>query len=244
MIDITIITSIFKGGNHILGFLQNIVNQTVFDRCELYLLDANSPDNEYKTVKEFQKKYSNIKYERLDHDPGIYPCWNYMIQNSNSPYITNANLDDRLFNNCLEKHINFLNDNSNLDVAYCYNVLVEKENVTPEDLTGTQRIFTTGEFSIQNLLQANLPHNHPVWRRSIHDRFGLFSDEYVSGSDWDFWLKCAFGGVKMGLIKEPLGIYYKNPNGMSTKESNMQRNLQEVSDIRNKYLNLFRSNNV
>ena len=85
------------------------------------------------------------------------------------------------------------------------------------------------------MLQCNLPHNHPVWRRSLHDKFGYFSTEYVSGSDWDFWLRCTVGGTQMRLIKQVLGIYYQNPEGMSTKQENMERNLQEVFDIRHKY---------
>jgi len=39
----------------------------------------------------------------------------------------------------------------------------------------------------------------------------------------------------MHLIEKVLGIYYKNPEGVSTKKENMERNLQEVWDIRNKY---------
>ena len=63
MSKITIITSVYNGGKHIKGFLENIVRQTIFDECELFLLDANSPDNEYEVIKEYQKKFSNIKYE-------------------------------------------------------------------------------------------------------------------------------------------------------------------------------------
>ena len=29
------------------------------------------------------------------------------------------------------------------------------------------------------MLQCNLPHNHPVWRRSLHDKFGYFSTELI-----------------------------------------------------------------
>ena len=40
----------------------------------------------------------------------------------------------------------------------------------------------------------------------------------------------------MSLIKEPLGIYYKNPEGISTKAENMKRNLKEVQQIRERYI--------
>jgi len=45
----------------------------------------------------------------------------------------------------------------------------------------------------------------------------------------------------MELIPEKLGIYYRNPEGMSTKPENMDRNLQEVRDIQRSYMGL-RSN--
>ena len=67
---ISIITSLYKGGAHIKGFLDDIVNQTIFKKeCELIIIDANSPDNEKDTILEYQKKYPNIVYCRLDDDP-------------------------------------------------------------------------------------------------------------------------------------------------------------------------------
>ena len=74
-----------------------------------------------------------------------------------------------------------------------------------------------------------------MWRKSLHEKYGWFSNDYKSGSDWDFWLRCGAGGAKMHLIEQVLGIYYKNPEGVSTKEENMERNLKEVAEIRDKY---------
>ena len=37
---------------------------------------------------------SNIVYEKLDEDPGIYGVWNKAIEMSSGEYITNANLDN------------------------------------------------------------------------------------------------------------------------------------------------------
>ena len=88
------------------------------------------------------------------------------------------------------------------------------------------------------LLECNLPHNHPLWRRSLHDKFGYFNEDYQSGSDWDFFFRCGVGNVGMKLIPKVLGIYYKNPEGMSTKKENMKRNLEEVYIIKNKYRQL------
>ena len=42
-------------------------------------------------------------------------------------------------------------------------------------------------------------------------------------------------GKEFFFIPEVLGIYYRNPEGVSTKQENMDRNLKEVYDIREKY---------
>lgn len=232
---VTVLTSIFRGHKHLPSFLQDIIKQTIFDQCEWFLLDAASPDDEYSIIQPYLKQYKNIRYERLEQDPGIYGCWNDMIKNSDSDYLTNANIDDRMFPMCLEEHVNELDNDYNTDVVYCYNVRSHTPNLKPDDINSSHELFATAPFHPKLMLQCNLPHSHPVWRRSLHDKFGYFSTEYASGSDWDFWLRCTVGGVQMRLIKQVLGIYYQNPEGMSTKKENMERNLQEVFDIRHKY---------
>lgn len=234
---VTIITSIYNASAYMYDFLENIVDQTIFSECQLYLMNGNSPesDKEEEIIKKFSS-YKNIKYAKLDKDPGIYGCWNKMIQDSNSEYITNANTDDTLLPDCIEKHVKLLDYYQNIDVAYCYNAIGCMSNHPYTMLGECKYIFPTAEFSLDHILQANLPHNHPVWRRSLHEKFGYFEDKkYISGSDWDFWLRCASGGVQMKLIPEVLGIYYQNPNGMSTKKENMARNIEEVQKIKNFY---------
>jgi len=241
MYKVTIITSVYNASKHLLGFLDNIVEQTIFDQCELFLMNGNSPEAkiEDSIILPYTSQYNNIRYEKLNKDPGIYACWNLMIQNSESTYITNANVDDRIMPDCIEKHVNLLDSKSEIDVAYCLNIRSHLPNTQPWMVTGNEEVFPTASFSKELMLQANLPHNHPVWRRSLHERFEYFEEEkYKSGSDWDFWLRCTMGGSKMELIPEKLGVYYQNPEGMSTKQENMDRNLKEVRDIRNYYLGL------
>lgn len=243
MYKVTIITSIYKSSKYLDGFLENITSQTIFKDCELYLINGNSPEYkiEESIIDPYLKSFNNIRYERLDKDPGIYACWNLMIKNSNSSYITNANTDDRIMEDCIEKHINILDNNPNIDVVYCYNIRSHVPNTQPWMIVGNEDIFPTAPFSKQLMLQANLPHNHPVWRRSLHDKFGYFEEKkYVSGSDWDFWLRCTSQDSQMQLIPEKLGIYYQNPDGMSTKQENMDRNLKEVQMIREHYLGIIK----
>jgi len=243
-VQITVLTSLYKASKFLPQFMEDILNQTFFDQCQWFLLDAASPENEYSIIQPYLTKYSNIRYERLDKDPGIYACWNYMIRNSDSPYLTNANVDDRMFPTCIGEHAEELDKSLDVDVVYCYNAMVTQPDFTYKDIqnhiiNSQVNVFPTTEYSLDALLQGNLPHNHPVWRRSLHNQFGYFNEQdYKSGSDWDFWLRCGVGHVQMKLIPKVLGVYYKNPEGISTKQENMKRNLEEVYAIKNKYMEL------
>jgi cellulose synthase/poly-beta-1,6-N-acetylglucosamine synthase-like glycosyltransferase len=94
---ISIITSVYDGDDHIEGFLEDITRQTIFkEKCELILINANSPGNEEEVINQYLKKFpDNIVYKRLDKDPGIYGVWNMGIELSTGEFLTNANLDDR-----------------------------------------------------------------------------------------------------------------------------------------------------
>ena len=235
---VTIITSLFKASSFLEEFLENVVDQTVFSQCELYLMDANSPENECEIAEPFLKKHSNIKYKKLNKDPGIYGCWNLMIKDSDSEYITNCNVDDKMYPTCIEEHIGLLDKEKNIDVAYCYNAIQDKLPICLTDREERREVFATADFFWELLLEYNLPHNHPVWRRSLHERFGYFNEtDYISASDWEFWLRCAQGGALMKLIPKTLGVYYRNPNGISTKKEDLPEKLKEVEGIRLKYSN-------
>ena len=54
------------------------------------------------------------------------------------------------------------------------------------------------------------------------------------------WLRCASMGMKFKKIHIPLGLYYFNPKGISTKEENRQWKEQEEKEINDKYSRILR----
>jgi hypothetical protein len=163
-------------------------------------------------------KYPNVKYHYLSPDPGIYAVWNMVCRAAVTPYITNANVDDRLYPKCLEKHVALLDEKPEIDLAYCKNrcTVIRNDDIDAKIRRGS---YPTYKFDPKRMLRGNLPHNHPVWRKSLHDKFGYFDDTIYSAADWEFWLRCVAGGSQFELIPEFLGLYYWNPDGIST--SNM-----------------------
>ena len=89
------------------------------------------------------------------------------------------------------------------------------------------------------MLQGNLPHNNPMWKKKLHDDFGYFEEKYNSAADWDMWLKCALGGSKFMKLNEILGIYYYNPKGISTNPENNDWKRKEELEIYKKYQKVY-----
>ena len=216
--QLTIITSLYKGEKYINTFLENVTNQTIFDQSQLFIIDANSPQNEYEIIKKYLENYPNIKYVRLDNTIGIYESWNLAITESVSEFLTNANVDDLHRNDALELKVQCLRDNPMVDVVYSDIYYSFIPNLTFEvvEKGGIKtNLPTANKF---NLLNFNSPHNSPMWRRSLHDRVGYFDPTYKSAGDHEFWLRSAFSGATFMKIKDPVVVYYQNPDGMSTQQ--------------------------
>jgi hypothetical protein len=232
---VSIITSVYDGDEYIRGFMEDITNQTVFDNCELIMIDAASPGNEEEVIREYMEKHDNILYKKLDEDPGIYGAWNEAIKLATGEYITNANLDDRKAPWSLERHASELYLNEHVDLVYADSFITNKPNETFDENSSDGRRYNFEQFSKEAMLRGNQPHNNPMWRRSLHDEHGSFSDNYKSAGDWEFFLRTAFAGAEFKKIDDVLGLYYFNPRGISTNMENFSWKQKEEREIYQTY---------
>ena len=234
---ISIITSVYDGDEFIRPFLEDITSQTIFEeKCELILINANSPGNEEAVINEYIKKYpNNIVYKKLEEDPGIYGVWNMAVKMATGEYLTNANLDDRKTPTSLEMHAKELFANKDVDLVYADMFLTEKPNEVFERNSSEGRRYNFADFSYDNLKMSNLPHAAPMWRKSYHEKYGYFDDKYRSAGDWEMWLRGASQGSKFKKIHNILGLYYFNPKGISTNPENFSWKDKEEKEIFMKY---------
>tara|TARA_R100001082_G_scaffold103379_1_gene74020 strand:- start:6377 stop:8335 length:1959 start_codon:yes stop_codon:yes gene_type:complete len=235
---ISVITSVYNGDDYIKPFLEDMVNQTIFDKCELILVNANSPGSEEEVIREYMDKHDNIIYKKLDEDPGIYGTWNEAIKLCTGEYITNANLDDRKAPDSVERHAKELYLNPDVDLVYSDSFITDQPNETFNSNSAAGRRYNFLPFSFENLKTVNMPHNNPMWRADIHEKCGEFDDKYRSAGDWEFWLRAASQGSKFKKINDILGLYYFNPEGVSTNPDNFEWKMQEEQEVYNKYKDL------
>ena len=85
------------------------------------------------------------------------------------------------------------------------------------------------------MIRGNQPHNNPMWRKTLHEKYGLFDSKYKSAGDWEFFLRSTFGGSKFKKMSAAYGLYYFNPKGISTNADNSSWKREEEREIFKKY---------
>ena len=82
----------------------------------------------------------------------------------------------------------------------------------------------------------------PVWKKSVHLKYGYFDDKYSAAADWEFWLRIVNGGENFLKLKKDLGAYYFNPNGISTNKKHAKDRFAEEKEIFFKHEKVFGDN--
>ena len=227
---VSIITSVYKGDEFIAGFLADIVQQTIFDECELLIINANSPGNEEPIILEYCSMYPNIVYERLEVDPGLYGVWNYAIKKARAPYITNANVDDRRNPESLEMHARALDEDATIDLVYSdfYGTYVANETF---ECNSSYGVISYDEFAPERMNKC-LPGPQPMWRKSVHVTCGYFDESFFSSGDLEFWNRLARCGIRFKKVPGISGLFYQNPRGISTDQDTEKVQRRDAENAR------------
>lgn len=236
---ISIITSVYKCKKFISGFMNDITNQTIFNNCELIIIDANSPENEIDIIRPFLEKYKNIIYIKENTRISVQQSMNKAINLCSGEFITIASTDDRHHPEALEilsKHLFYNND---IDLVYSDCKLSLNENETFEECKSTNRYeHSIFDFSPENMIKC-LPGPMPMWKKTMSIKNGKFDESLKFAGDWEFWLRCVKNGSKFKKIKKTLGLYYFNPNGLSTSSENRKERFEEERKIFSNYRDIF-----
>jgi glycosyltransferase involved in cell wall biosynthesis len=225
--------SVYQGEDFLEGCLRNLVEQTLFARGELrvVVIDAHSAGQEKQITQSFRRAYpQRILYRRLWRRRSLYYAWNLGIRMTSSPYLTSANVDDRHRPDALERMVEVLEAKDDLDGVYADQKITECPHETFAENSATER-WGWPDYDPAILRRRCILGPQPVWRRSLHDRFGPFDASFASAGDWEFWLRCS-GDARFHRIPEVLGLYYRNPRGL---EAANPRAEAEDREIRRRY---------
>jgi GT2 family glycosyltransferase len=224
---VSAIASLYRGGDFIGQFLENVTSQSIFESCELIIIDADSPEDEFSMISRYMERFPNIVYHRTPTRIGIYEAWNLGVEMARGRYITNTNLDDLRRSDSFERQVEILEKFPFVDVVY-QDFYYSFDGTA--DFDKTAAVGVQSQLPIvtpYNLMRSNSPHNAPMWRRTVHDDVGMFDASYRSAGDYDFWLRAIQAGKVFYKVNDPHVVYFVNPEGLSTRPNT--RGIEEAN---------------
>lgn len=227
---VSFITSLFNGGEFLPGYLENVLVAAREAKGEIIIIDANVDDHDSRVVMKFLDEHPDarnyIDYVKLDRDPGLYECWKIGIERARADLITNANIYDRRCPQHTARLVRLLNDHPEYAGAcgsiscvtsdgtggwftlYDNQLWFFGEGISKIGFDDLYRVNERGEARSRDVL-----HCMPVWRKSLHDRYGYFDEAaYGTSADWAFWLKCTKAGEQFVFDEGAFGRCFLNPN--------------------------------
>jgi len=244
-IGCTLVTSVFRSDPFIRGFINNSVALTGYDDLidHIFLVSKLS-ETEVAALSDLLHRHPNVMVIWNRDDPGLYNCWNIGIRLSRRDYISNANVDDlrdprhvvTLIRD-LEMHPEALVAATALNPFHQYpedGGLPQERAGWYSDRAGPFGFFDLAQLSAEEpltLVPHNMPHCMPVWRRSLHDRYGWFDElRFGTYADWAFWLKVLQDGATGWMEREALSFYFVNPTSHNRRGSDLERLHKLVED--------------
>ena len=216
----TAIISTYNGSKFLKGCLDDLIKQKLFSRgfLEIIIIDSFSEENEHEIASPFIDEHSSIQYLRTPTREGMYKAWNRGIKLAKGKYISNANVDDRHDDNCLDKLVDHLEKHPDSDIAYgnLFKSVIHNESFDQNDKSIP---CTSQQFFAGSLLLHDFSGAQPVWRKSIHEKIGFFDESYDVAGDYEFVLRALTHGCKFSYVEKAEGLMLWHKNALSTKNS-------------------------
>ena len=221
---------VYNGQNYIEKCIQSLLKQTYNEPYEIVIVDDGSKDDTSKILKEYKKKYPNIRvYHRENH--GISSTRNYLVSKCNTEYFIFVDSDDYVDKNLLK----------NIDKKITTNEIdIVKFQVTTVDTNGNELIKYEDEDFI---LDGQAAFNHMVHKKNFFDVVWMyaFNRKFWEKNNFLFYEKLFhedFGLIPYVILSanKIISINYNGYYYVQTDNSIMRTNNPEKEIMKAKHL--------
>ena len=168
--------------------IQSVIAQT-YTNWELIIIDDASIDDTCELIREHQGKDNRIKLIENEKNIGLANCLNKGIKESKGKYIARLDADDICFPDRFELQINFMIENTEVDVLGGNALLVdEKYNAIRE----TNMPITHEEIEDGIIKKCPLIHPTVLYKKKFIEELNGYDSTLRKKQDYDLW----FRGVK------------------------------------------------
>lgn len=232
---VSIVCGYYNRENYVDESVTSLINQT-YPNLEILIFDDCSTDNTYEKLKAFENKDTRVRIIKHDENKGFVRGLRAAIAMSNGKYIAIHGSGDVSYPTRIEEQVHVLETRKEIGVVGCF-----VENIYSSNGANEIRLWKKAvNGDARELLLEDNPftHGEVMYRRSIHNQVGGYSDLFIFSQDFDLWcrmsLYCHFYTINHVLYRR-----YLLADGASVKldKKILQQTLKEFG-IQNHELRL------
>lgn len=217
---VSVIVPTYNRANLIGQTLDSIISQT-YSHWECIIVDDGSTDNTEEIISRYQDKDNRFRFYRRPEDriKGANACRNYGFENSRGEYIKWFDSDDLMHADFLEKQVQLLETEKELDFCVCL-----AQGFT--EGTNDKTVFRANRTPEEDVLTAYLTKNHyfftacPLWRRSVLLNKALFDEELSNSHETDFHFRMLSNNLKYVYKEDVLFSIRRGHQSITQDKSN------------------------
>lgn len=215
-VSITIPT--FNSARFLGRAIDTALYQTYTD-YEVIVVDDGSTDGTRDLVTQFGDK---IRYVYQDNR-GLSSARNLALSHARGEFIAYLDADDMWYPGKLEKQVEFLDAHKECGFVHSEFALIdEADSVIHRRFNlETQRETPEGYCTLSLLRQCHIRIPTVLERRACFERVGRFDGRLKACQDYLHWIRVAMEGMAIGYIAEPLVMYRRTANSLSSSSRRM-----------------------
>ena len=194
---ITVLMPVYNGAKYLNEAIDSILNQT-FSDFEFLIIDDGSTDQSIDQIMLYDDP--RIQLIKNKKNLGQSETLNKGLSLARGEYIARIDQDDISIPERLKKQLDFMENNSDVDVCGSWVQLMGKYNGIIELETQSE------EIKISLLTNQNLAHPAVMIRKDTLVKYDLnYNPTFTIGNDYDLWVRmfdyCSFANLPEPLLK-------------------------------------------
>lgn len=228
-----------KGNLYYLGeAIDSILSQTI-SNFKVLFIDDGADEHSLKWLLKYISKHDNFKVLKSPGN-GISDALNFGIENSDTEYIIRMDSDDIMLEDRVEKQLEFMEFNSEIDIAgtqiRCFNYM---------GFVSDSSYPMSHSKIVEHLTYDNcIAHPTIILRRQSIIGKKLYDKFYDGIEDFELWSRLASQGIKFANLGE-IKLYYRiHPTQFSDKSRDKTKILKRIKLLEQLVGKKFRPNSV
>ena len=213
MTAVSVILPCYNAGDYLPLAIESVINQTFRD-FEVIAIDDYSTDNTLQTLLLYAEKDSRIHVIKNSENLGLIKTLNKGIDLATGKYIARMDQDDICLPERLEKQIEFLENNNDIDLVSCRWFVIDENGTKIQK--NLPRTFTTKSNLLESFFGPPFGHPTVTMKTSVVKKYYYrFSENTKHIEDYDLWSRMLLDGIKTKVMNEFL-FQYRNFSGNTT----------------------------